>query len=333
MVEPEIAGGIAVSATDDHSAAPPPASDDGDIDLSGVDPMRRVEVRRRIAVVRSFVALAAPDDNDVRRHAAMLDLSINQFKALVRAWRSQPSADSVAQSGRSKGKPRPVGPRQLDAEVKATAEAAIAGLSPTATIAQATAAVAAACEARGLAAPKATTVWKMMIAARQMQVDPAGCGVVVVGRCWIRLPVLDGDDLVTPSVALVVRAYDAAIVGASMRSDAATDAALIALARGRSDLKTLEIDERMIGSDPGAAGAIGQTSPASTIRRRLSRVLGNRIGKVQPIYKAGAERGPERLLRSRKDRPLSKADAAAVIRAAIAAHNAERSMGGAIWID
>lgn len=333
MVEPEIAGGIAVSAPHDHSAAPPPGSDEGDIDLSGVDPMRRVEVRRRIAVVRSFVALAAPDDDDVRRHAAMLDLSINQFKALVRAWRAQPSADSMAQSGRSKGKPRPVGPRQLDAEVKATAEAAIAGLSPTATIAQGTAAVAAACETRGLTVPKATTVWKMMTAARRLQVDPAGRGMVVVGRCWVKLPVLDGDDLVTPSVTLVVRAYDAAIVGATLLSDAATDAALITLARGQSDVRTLLIDERMIGSDPGAADAIGKTYPASTIRRRLSRILGDRIGKVQPIYKAGAETRPERLLRSRKDRPLSSTDAAVVIRAAIDMHNAERGADRTAWID
>ncbi|HEX8554581.1 MAG TPA: hypothetical protein VF695_07735 [Sphingomonas sp.] len=332
MKDPEDTGGTAVPGPDDDRVASPPIFND-DVDLSGVDPLRRAEVRRRIAVVKSFLALAAPDDDDRRHHAEMLDLSINQFKALVRAWLAYPTASNIAQSGRSRGVPRATGPRHLDTEARATAEAAVAKLSPDVTLVRAMGAVASACEARGLEVPKKTTVWKMMIAARRLQVDQSGRGVIVVGRCWLRLPVMDGETLVTPSVALAVRAYDAAIVGATLRSDAVTGAALVALAASQPDMANIDIDEGFVNTHSADAQTIATLSSPSVIRSRLSRIIGNRIGKVRPIFKTGAEARPERLLRSRKDRPLSQADAAAVIRDAIDAHNAERGAGPAIWID
>lgn len=327
------AGGTAEPTRDGHRAAPPLTSDDGGTDLSGVDPLRRQEIRRRIAVVRSFLALVEPSDADRRRHAETLDLSLNQFKALVRAWRAYPSATSMAQSGRARGAPRATGPRHLDARARTTAEAAIAGLTTTATLVQAMEAVAAACEAHGLDVPRKTTVWKMLTAARRSQVDPSEHGVVVIGRCRLRMPVVEGDTLVMPSVALAVRAYDAAIVGATLRSDRAADAALAALALSQPDQKSLEIDDSMVTDPPIGVYAAVTVRPSSMIRRRLSRILGTGIGGVQPVYKAGAEARPERLLRSRKDRPLSQADAMAVVRAAIDAHNAERGAGRTIWID
>jgi hypothetical protein len=333
MEEPVFTGGTPAPVADGHQVAPPSIHDDGNLDLSGVDPLRRDEVRRRIAVVKSFLALAASDDDDLRRHARKLELSTSQFKALVRAWRDYPSGSSMAQSGRSRGRPRATGPRHLDEETKAISEATIAGLSPGATLTQAMAAVASACAAHGLEVPGKTTVWKMLTAARRLQIDPSGRGAIVVGRCWLRVPVVEGDTLFTPSVALAVRADDAVIIGATTREDGTTGAALIALGIGQPDLRSLDFDEQLSGAQPERAGAIGTPSSPSAIRRRLSRILGDRIGNVRPIFKTGAEARPERLLRSRKDRPLDPADAGAVIRAAIDAHNAERGAGRAVWID
>ena len=332
MNEPEFTGGIVAPARHDKPDTTPLPFEAGDIDLTGVDPLRRAEVRRRVAVVRSFLTIMLPNDDDRRRHAQMLDLSVNQFKALVRAWLAHPSAGSVAQSGVSRGKPRPAGPLQLDAEVKATAEATVAELSPTATLAQAVEAVASACTARGLDVPKATTVWKMLTAARRLVIDTSARGNVVVGRCRLRLPVMEDETLVMPSIGLVIRADDGVIVGATTRADAVSDAALVALATAQPGLAVVEIDDELKARPLGTDATV-TPFPASTIRRRLSRILGNRLGKLKPVYKAGAERRPERLLKSRTDRPLSRADAAVVIRAAIDAHNAERGGDRAVWID
>lgn len=306
---------------------------DQGLDLSGVDPLRREEVRRRVAVVKAFIALPAPDDADRRAHADALGLSVNQFKALVRAWNEHPRASSMAQSGRSRGARRATGPRHLDAEARATAEETVAGLAPTATLAQAVEAVASACGARGLDVPKKTAVWKMLTAARRLQVDPSGRGVVVVGRCWLRMPMVNDYTLAMPSLAVAVRADDGVVLGATLRNDAATGAALFALTATQPGLISILVDDVMVDAAAFGAKTVGTPCSPSEIRRRLSRIFGNRIGGVQPVYKAGAETRPERLLRSRKDRPLSRADAAAVIRAAIDAHNAERGTGPATWVD
>ena len=73
--------------------------------MTGVDPLRLGEVRRRVAVVKSYLALEEPTDAHRKDHAEQLGLSVNQFLALVRAWREHGRAVAMSGAGAAKGTP------------------------------------------------------------------------------------------------------------------------------------------------------------------------------------------------------------------------------------
>lgn len=54
----------------------------GELDLSGVDPLRWPEIRRRVAVLQSFAALDRPRAADRQAHAAQLGVGVAQFMRL-----------------------------------------------------------------------------------------------------------------------------------------------------------------------------------------------------------------------------------------------------------
>ncbi len=101
-----------------------------DLDMSGVDPLRINEVRRRVAVVKSYLTLTGPTDADKNTHAVQLGLSVNQFLALVRAWREHGRAVAISGAGAAKGTPRPNGRRNLPVASKKAAQDVIATLGP-----------------------------------------------------------------------------------------------------------------------------------------------------------------------------------------------------------
>lgn len=322
--------------TSSHGSARPSQINAGPIenlDLSGVDPLRREEVRRRVSVVKAFLALPAPGDADRRRHAEALNLSSNQFMALVRAWREHQRASSVAGSGSTRGNPRSIGPRHLREDVRRVAEGAVAHLRPGATLSEATKAVANLCVEAGLAAPCKATVAKMLREKRRGQSLPEEKGVVVAGRCWLRLPVTIGAGIAMPQIAIAVRAEDGVVLAATMSEDPLRHIAVAAVAANMPGLTLVNIDSEMLAELPAVAGGIGCLSSPAIVRRHLARILGDGIEGVRLVYKAGAQARPERLLRARKDVPLSHCDAMAVIRTAIDSSNTTRGGPRAVWID
>ncbi len=79
-------------------------------DMSGVNPLRWAEVRRRIATVQSYLLLPDPTDQDRAEHAKSIGVSANQFIALVRSWRGNPRLVRSPDPAASAASPAPEAP-------------------------------------------------------------------------------------------------------------------------------------------------------------------------------------------------------------------------------
>lgn len=67
----------------------------GRIDMTGVPPARRAETTRRIGIVRRYLAIALPTEEDDRRFAHELGLSIDMLLRLAEAWRKHGKASAM----------------------------------------------------------------------------------------------------------------------------------------------------------------------------------------------------------------------------------------------
>lgn len=73
-----------------------------DPDLSGVDPARRAETSRRIAVVRRFLAVRHPGREDLDAAARELGMSRTSAQRLMDVWLLHPRADAMPGAVRSR---------------------------------------------------------------------------------------------------------------------------------------------------------------------------------------------------------------------------------------
>lgn len=302
-----------------------------ELDLSGVDPLRWDEVRRRVSVVKDYLSLPFPTNLDQKAHANQLDLSVNQFMALVRVWREYRSAARMAASGAHRRGSRRPSRLSLDPRTKDATAAVIDELGPNASLSSIMRLVEERCGALGVRAPSRGTVWNMAMSARQGH-DSGETGIVI-GTCSVRLPMATPDGTVLPSLTIAVRAADGAILAAALepadwRSTAATIASTAvadAQVRAASDLLT---------SKRPAEGPNGVTPiPAVKARSAISRILGRSVDGIALIYQPSKALAPERLLTTKQDRPLSRTDVRTLVTGAIAKHNAARNARDAAWID
>lgn len=302
-----------------------------ELDMSGVDPLRYDEVRRRVAVVKDYLALPLPTEADQKVHATRLDLSVNQFMALVRVWRDYRSAAKMAASGAHRGETRQPSRLALDPKAREATAEVIGELGPTASLTQIMRIVEERCEALGVRAPSRGTVWNMAMEARQGH-DSGEVGIVV-GTCGVRMPMATPDGLVLPALTIAVRASDGVILAAALEeADWQTATATIASSavadtqvRAASDLLALK---------RSASIRTGVTPiPNVKARSAISRILGRSIDSIGLIYQPSKALAPERMLTTKQDRALSPVDARALIMAAIDRHNAARDARDAVWID
>ncbi|KQN26046.1 hypothetical protein ASE86_07745 [Sphingomonas sp. Leaf33] len=293
-------------------------------DLTGVAPLRLAEIRRRVEVVKSYLAIATPDDHARRTHALALGLSVNQFLALVRAWREHGRAEAISGAGASRGTPRPTGPRNLPTESKSAAREVVAGLGADVSHVDAVAAVEARCHALGVKAPSRSTVWNMIMAARRDARGVEGEDGLVVSRCHAKLPVERHGAVTFPSLLLVVDSGDGSVLAAAMEDDdmavGIVSDVIRAESRGRRVLIDMDIARN---SDIGVLADVRCVRP-SAARTATAKALGRGFGSIELIYQISRAVRPEKTLRSRKDRPLQPGDARDVIFGQLSAHNAAR---------
>lgn len=244
-----------------------------DLDLSGVDPLRRTEVRRRIAVIKSYLAIPMPTQSDRIRHAAELDRSVNQFMALVRAWRDHKSGASVAGAGVHRRAPRRPSRLSVSPEAKRAAAKTIEEAAHGTSLTAITKSVNERCKAMGLSPPSRSTLWNMMSSSRSKS-GGGGTGVVI-GTCKVRIPVTSNGTTTLPDLTLAVRAHNGTVLAAAL-VHADWRPALTDIVRSLERDEIIQVDRGLIDAQampgiktvPGGEGTVGAFSRTRIRNRR-----------------------------------------------------------------
>lgn len=330
MEKTSVSGGACTCArTPPHASFPTQkqVAESAGEDMTGVDPLRMAEVRRRVAAIKSYIALPAPDDRARRRHAKSLGLSVNQFLALVRVWRETGRANAVSGSGASRGTLRPKGPRNLPTESKEAARAVVRSLGADVSHVDAVAAVEARCKTLGVRAPSRSTVWNMVMAARRDAGARDGADGLVLSRCHAKLPVEHPGGVAYPSLLLLVDAAKGTVLVAAMDEDETALDTLADALPEHAAAREIVIDADLATTLGAVDSDMVRVVKPSAARTATARALGRGFGSIELIYQLSRAVRPERTLRSRKDRPLSLADARGVVLEQLSVHNRARGAG------
>jgi hypothetical protein len=299
-----------------------------ELDLSGVDPLRRTEVLRRIAVLDRYLELNAPVAADAASHAAEIGVGIQQFYRLAKVWRIHHDPALVGAGKRGGRRTRRGGVEPEVATIVAGVIDEIGAQAPQSAI---LGRVAERCEAAGVRAPSRGAVWTYVMDARSKgAIRIEGSARIAVGRVWAKLPVEHAGRTVFPEVTVALLLPERLVIGCDISCDPDRPArSSLALARGfakaKGDLVALDVlvDAGDLDdiSDVHLArvGTLPQVSPRS-VARIMSEQLGRAIGGIGILHRVHRARA-ERLLRAGSARSLACDDARIEIERAIAAHN------------
>lgn len=301
-----------------------------ELDMRGVDPLRWEEVRRRVAVVKAYLAIPFPTETDRKAHADQLDRSVNQFMALVRAWREHRSAAKVAAAGAHRHAARRPSRLAIDRTAKDEAARIIETIGTDAPLAGIVGAVNARCMALGLKPPSRSTLWNMAVASRKGRGGESG---ILVATCPVRLPMASEGDITLPTLTLAVRTDDGSVLAAALRN-ADWETAITDLAAAAAGDATVRADRALLTQKRSASVTASiEPLPGVKARSAMSRILGSGVDDLRLIYQPSKAISPERLLTTKQDSPLSPEDVRLVVTAAVARHNAARKALDAVWLD
>ena len=301
-----------------------------DIDLTGVDPRRWPEIRRRIAAIRAYIALGRGDGAQRDAFAAELGLTPMTFLSLVKAWKEHGKASRLPGSGAlDRGQPRPA--RSLPEATHAAIRASIAALGVDARHIDMVADVNERCDAVPTKRPSTGMVQRYVMQARRTAPPRAGVPEILVGVVVAKLPILLDGAAALPNLLLAVLSPEGTIAAHVLvdGEDAAAVGTLLQRLKGEvkpgATARPLIVPMAIMEAVTAAASIVALpgniiSGPTST---RLPILLGNAIGMMEiahrrkPTTHAPRDGSP-------MNAPLSGAEAAAAIRHAVAAHNARR---------
>lgn len=322
MKVPEIAGGPPVR--DPHVRRPvQPASVEG-ISFAGVHPLRLAEIRRRVGIVKSFLSIERPEEEDRIDHANALGLSVSQFLGLARAWRAFKTPAALDGAGTKRGTPRSTGPRNLPTESKEVAAEVINSVGPDVSHAEAVRLIETRCNMLDVKPPSKSTIWNMIMEARRDDVLQTGGNEIVIGRCHIRLPTMIDGEVMFPWIALAVDTKDGAIRAAAMHDELRFPETFgSALVRHLQD-RELVVDTELVQAIYGQDAPKHEAVKSSAARTAIAKVLGRGIGSLVLLYQVSRVINPERALITRKDQPLKMGDVEELVLKELIAHNKMR---------
>lgn len=310
------------------------------IDLSGVDPARRAEIRRRVEVVRAYLEISAPSLADDRRHAGALGLGVAQFMNLVRIWREHRQASALpgARIRRDRGRWTPVIGEDVEAIVRAVIDQLGADANPTAIQRE----VEARCGGAGLRPPSIDTTRARVLAARGDGVsETAAIHSAVLDHVALGIPVAGPQGRTgVPVLSFVANQGSGYVIGHAVSlHPPSPQGAARALLSSLDGSKEVEVEwplSMAVDATPGWRSLLDVLSRHGVIRTGRSgapvpcgvaakTLFGSALGGIpirQRLVHAPSNASPGKLRGGR--RPLSLEQARDAIAAAIDAHNAGR---------
>ncbi|EZP49943.1 hypothetical protein BW41_03268 [Sphingomonas sp. RIT328] len=163
-----------------------------EVDLTGVFPSRREEIRRRVGLIRRYLEIARPSLDDDRRLADELGLSIQGSLRLVAAWRQHGRAAALPGARHAFRLPHRLNP-SIDPVVETTIDEAIDSMGLQVRPADLVRAVADRCEEIGRPRPADQTIAARLMRRRHEEIPMAGDTPtsLVLDHTAVSLPVLD----------------------------------------------------------------------------------------------------------------------------------------------
>lgn len=299
-----------------------------ELDLLGIDPLRRDEVRRRIGVLDRYLSIEHPTRADADKHAGEIGIGVAQFYRLAKAWRLHRKPEMVGAGGRGRPKVRkdgvPPNSRQIVSE-------AINDLGADAKLEDLLKEVRRRCGAADTPTPSRGALWTYVMDMRAT--SPIRTGEprrILVGRFWAELPTVHGKAVMLPEVAIAMLLPGRTIIGTDVSLDPGKRASTaLALARAFATMgdvpsaldveisaadreEVLPVHLARLGREPARSGR----STSTAIVQNLGRV----IGGMRVLHRPHTAK-PERLLRARVVSALDAATAAAEVELAIRRHN------------
>lgn len=296
-----------------------------DIDLSGVDPRRWPEIRRRVAIIKEWIATGRHSKQEGAEYADRMGLSYKQFMRLVSAWKKHRNPEELAGTGGRRGTPRE---SRMPAATRQAVLDAITALGLDARFVDVAAEADRRC--READAPTASTgmVHYLLMRARQQAGSRAGLPEIVVGRVGCKLPlIVNGEVHATPELVLAVLAPEGKIVAYRLVSADDRSAALAqvltevaALTSGAPALSPVVVGKELAGRGTIPTLAVELKYSVEATAGRLAQLLGSHIGSI-PIrhrIRISSARLPQTAA------PLNCEDAAEAVLIAVQAHNRRR---------
>jgi hypothetical protein len=293
-----------------------------DLDLSGVDPLRWGEIRRRVAVITDFLAIGKPTQRERDEHARRLGIGTKTFMRLVAIWRAHREARLLDGAGRSVKRPLRRN-RMPDATRQAVIDAA-QQVGPDALLAVIVARAATLCNERSTPMVGRSAAWNVLMEARRSGIlGSAGDQEIIVASVAAKVPVLTETGLVLPRLDLAVLVPEGAVVSYQLSSASDRPPNRDLVLQWVQACATTGADQRPVSlADDGH----GSLDPA--VRKRLTATLGRGLVNLSLLYQAVPSSVTAALPTAKVNAPLTPADAAEVVRQAVRRHNTRRCPNG-----
>lgn len=294
---------------------------ENEIDLTGVDPARWPEIRRRVAILDEYVKLWRPAEEVREEYAQRMGVALSTFMAIARIWRENRSASAIPGARASRlPTARRIDPRSVEIMQKA-----IADLGPSSRRVVVLKEVERRCVAAGVAKPSNSTITNLLDKMRAAVDAPLDFAPeILIDECAVKLPALHGSDIYMPHVLVAVALPQGTIVAADIGGGPDDPPSIARLTERLDEALPATGDRLPIRAphlDPMERAVIGATDAANPTLRR---VLGAKLDGLGLVYQESKARPTATLVRPRNSSTLGKDDVRRAIWSAIEAHNASR---------
>lgn len=300
------------------------------IDLTGVDPRRWAEARRRVAVLRDWTAKHRHTRKECVDAAGRLGLTPKHFMTLVSAWKKHGDVARLSGLGMRRGAER--GRRWMPAETRKAVLGAVDALGPDARFVDVEAEARRRCDEASLPPASSGMIHHLLMQARRRPETRAGTSEVLVGEVGCMLPTLSGTgDVASPTLVVAVLMPETTVLAHRLVPPGGnrTSALRIVLADVlRADMRRpVVVAKRTAGDIPVADGPprTGLDLRIATRSEILAKPLGGHIATL-PIRHRWPNEGGFRAVAEHASisTPLTAADATEAVRIAVEAHNLAR---------